>query len=427
MNRSEKASVSYDITTSLGRTQVPEYDELTKVGMLVNLSLHIRDLPPIKFEILKLAAPYYFNIPGIILPNLLYALAEIEFVKLDTEGTRIKTVIPDVPFFEDIYDRVGEYAENETQYNESEDLALVILTKLSQAPTFSDTLYDLGAEKNLVKRGLDIGQQGGYLLTKRARGKDVLLSPIFFAQNADLYADLVAKSGSSQIQKILKLIEEAQGWPLALIETREEINGVKVTQDEINLLKRLAQDGQVKPPSITTKHKGENFFLFTPAPGSTKLNPANRVIYERAMALIAAVRQGQLLPKEYRIRNPRAILNALRSRGFIGSNSEAMEQYRNLSVMKVGKLVQTSGNRYQFQLIKNEENRQALDTAIEMLDTGGFSSLEINEEAQIALQKEQTYIESIISAAKLRQTETVPLSEEHKEELENLFIKAANA
>ncbi|WP_410514562.1 hypothetical protein PaeBR_09340 [Paenibacillus sp. BR2-3] len=95
------------------------------------------------------------------------------------------------------------------------------------------------------------GGQGNYLITKRVRGKDVVLSPVFFSENADIYADLVAKSGATSIQRLLKLIEGFQGVPLHIIETHKEINGTKLKDDEIVLLKRLASDGAVKPPSVS--------------------------------------------------------------------------------------------------------------------------------------------------------------------------------
>jgi hypothetical protein len=48
--------------------------------------------------------------------------------------------------------------------------------------------------------------------------------------------------------------------------------------------------------------------------------------------------------------------------------------------------------------------------------------LSIDDEARKALQGDQDYIESIISAATLRQRETVPLSEEQIEEYDSLIL-----
>ena len=46
------------------------------------------------------------------------------------------------------------------------------------------------------------------------------------------------------------------------------------------------------------------------------------------MALISAVRKGQLLPNEYKIRLPVRILEVFRDRGYVGSSSEAPDHIR---------------------------------------------------------------------------------------------------
>ena len=56
----------------------------------------------------------------------------------------------------------------------------------------------------------------------------------------------------------------------------------------------------------------------------------------RAMALVSCVRKGQLMPEQYKINWPLALLRSLRNKGYLKSNSEASEQYKNLVFMKVG-------------------------------------------------------------------------------------------
>ena len=72
-----------------------------------------------------------------------------------------------------------------------------------------------------------------------------------------------------------------------------------------------------------------------------RLSPTKREIYERAMALVSAVRQGQYLPKQYAIRSPYAILRKLKNDHEIGANTEALEQYQQLTLLRVGRLVVT--------------------------------------------------------------------------------------
>lgn len=107
---SEVAARCHEIQTGLGMTEVPEFDNLRVVGMAVRLALHIRGLPAVNFETLKLVANHFWGIPSIGVKRIVETLAEVEFVKLVTEGKTIKAVIPNVPYYETLYEKLGDYA-----------------------------------------------------------------------------------------------------------------------------------------------------------------------------------------------------------------------------------------------------------------------------------------------------------------------------
>ena len=91
------------------------------------------------------------------------------------------------------------------------------------------------------------------------------------------------------------------------------------------------------------------------------------VVRHGAVVLVAAVRQGQLLPAQYAIRHPIALLQALKSRKYLSANSEAMEQYRAVAILRLGRLVNEQGDRYRFELIETPENMEAVDIAIQII------------------------------------------------------------
>jgi len=422
MTNEELSSKSRDIQVTLGAKTIAEYEAIPQIGIIVTLALHLRGLPVIEYEKARQVAAHFFNIhPSTFKPTMMH-LAEIEFVKLDTSGATIKNIYPQVPFFEDIYDKVGDYATVKLPLNEPERLALEMMLRLSNSPVEKTQMFGLGADTKLVNRNLQIGKEAGFIIPKRARGKDILLSPVFFAENPDLLADLTAKSGSTRIQRLLGLIKKAQGWPLSLIESTKMIGEEKISDEELKLLKSLASDGVVKPPSIVTPHAGSQHFIFSPTPGVSKLDPANREIHERAMALIASVRQGQLLPKDVAIRSPYRLLYALKRDGYLRSNTDAYDQYHQLATLRVGQLIHMGGRWYQFRLIQSEENKKALDLALTILETGDVVNMELNEEARIALQKDQEYIESIVASSKLSESKPIALDEQSKIELENILL-----
>lgn len=141
------------------------------------------------------------------------------------------------------------------------------------------------------------------------------------------------------------------------------------------------------------------------------------------MALIAAMRKGQLLPEAYRIWSPYAILNKLKERKFIGANSEALHQYKNLVSLHVGRLEHQQGTQFRFHLIETPENIQAIDEAISLLGGGTPTATGINQEAIISLTQGEQYIQSTISAAKFRKVNKTTLGAEEEEEIHQMLMK----
>ncbi len=419
------AARCHEIQVSLGRTEVPEFERLVEVGMAVRLALHIRGLPLIEYEVVKLVANHFLDIPTTSVKQVLHVLAEVEFVRLVTEGSTIRGVLPSVPYYENMYAGLGDYANAEA-FTEAEQLSLDLVNRLAQSPERLDALRnDIGAENKLFNRAITIGEEGHYVVRRRARGRDVVLTPTYFSENADLFADLVAGGGADRVQSVLTALRQMQGVPLAIVEASGEIAGVKLTPDEIGILKRLAQDGAVRPPTITTKHAGENYFLFTPTPSGAAMPPTKRDVYERAMAIVAAVRQGQFLPRQYAIRSPSAIIATLRDRKQLGkATTEATQQYRKLVHLRIGRLVNAGSGYATFKIIDTEENIEALNIAYGLVARGAARGVEVDADARRALQQDQQYVESIVGSAKLRSRTKVELSQEHQMQLDLLLLGA---
>ncbi|PTP82934.1 MULTISPECIES: hypothetical protein [Vibrio] len=414
--------LSYDIQSGLGNTEVPHFGNLREMGMAATLAVHLRGLPEVEYEVLRKVSDYYFSIPSLALKGALEILADIEYVKLHTSGRTIQKVMPQVPRFKDLYEGVGDYFTF-ADMNEHEQATLVILSKLQSKPeNRSRILTSTGINNELLGSCLKIGEHGNYLKEYRKRGKDILASPFYFADNLDGLADLSAKVGSSDISRVLDVIKLNQGWPLSMIISRAELGGTKLTETQKNLLVQLCSEGILKPPSIKFNNKQESF-IFTPKPGSARLDVTNREVYERAMALVSCVRKGQLLADHYKIKYPASILRKLRDSGYIGANSEAQTQYRNLVVLKVGFLVKTYGDRCQFRLDRDQpENVEAVNLAISLLETGELANMDVQKEAQLALSKDETYIQSIISSAELKKREKVILDAAASEQFEQLIL-----
>lgn len=416
------AARCHDIQTGLGLTEIPEFSNLRSVGMAVKLALHIRGLPLVKYETLKLVSNFYLKIPTVAVESIVLLLAEVEFVKLQKEGRTIKAVLPVVPYYEEVYSGLGELGQD-LGMSEPEQLSIDLLSRLAEAPQNIDSVEArLGVDRPLLDRALEIGGHGAYMSIYRRRGRDIVISPTFFSENADLYADLVAKSGAHEIKRILKLVRESQGMPLSIITKTKELGGTALSDPDIMLLTRLAQDGAVKPPSISTTYSGDNYFMFTPTPSGGKLAPTKREIYEKAMAIVSSIRQGQYLANKYAIRSPGAVMYTLKENLQLGkATTEATQQYQRLVHLRVAVLEDVGNGFSQLRIIDTEENREALKIAYSLVDTGNAAGTEVDDDARRALQQDHSFVESLVAAGELSKRQQVRLTQAQEIEFDKLF------
>ena len=239
-------------------------------------------------------------------------------------------------YFDDVFARVGEVTGDLLQRSRAAIVA--ILTELQARPENRSTYHSYRDGTKLFE--VLMLDKGGLIRSLKARGKNVLISPLYFSDNADGLADLVAKAGSDDLKAVFDAIRANQGWPLSMIVERQAVSGRPLTPVQIELAQMLAQENMLKPPTIKVGDS-EQPFLFTPMPGSARLSLTQRHIYERAMALLAAVRKGQLLPVQYSIYKPMALLCALRDRGHLNANSEAIGHYGKYAGVSARHFVQT--------------------------------------------------------------------------------------
>jgi hypothetical protein len=275
-NRGALAAHCHEITVSLEGRQVGEFDQMVIIGMAAHLAIHLRGVPAVSYDLLRQISLHLLHIPPTSLSLVIEFLGEAGFVRIDRQGGTIRSIVPTVPYFDDLFNTIGEVASDRT-LSEHEQLTLELVTRLRSSPLVTETLYHVvGGERKLVDRVLEVGDQGGYLLRRRARGRTVVVSPLYFPDNPGAFADLVAAAGSSRVGRVLALLAENQGWPLGLIEQTQRIGTTSLGPGEIAIVTALAQEGFTPPPTITTTHAGNNYFLFTPRPGAAKLPVTKR-------------------------------------------------------------------------------------------------------------------------------------------------------
>ena len=424
LGKKESAEYAFDLQVGLSGADVPEYDVAADIGKAAVLAVNLRGLGEIPYGSLRLVAARHFHIRSDVLDRVLRILADLELIRLVSQGQTIHTVIPDVPHFEDVYERVGDFLD-ERPLNEIELATVEILHRLYSAPQNKDTLRNsIGVDQDAFLSSISIGSAAGLITDQRARGRDILASPLYFSGNLDNFIDIAARGDTPNVLHLMKLVKQHQGMPLSTITQEKRISETTISPEQAALVQALAAEGIIKPPSIQRPSGALEQFVFTPAPGKTRMSAANREIYEKGMALAAAVRKGQMLPEAYRIHSPQALLYKLADRKWIGASTEAAHQYRNLAVLGLGRLEPRGGGFYRFHLIDVPENEQAVAIARSLIAGEAPADLEQDEQARLLLSRDEAYVKSHLSSATLRATPTQTfLSQNANRELDAFMLK----
>lgn len=424
LSKKETAEYAFDLQIGLHGTDVPEFDSARLLGNAAVLAVNLRGLAEVEYPTLRLVAAHRFGIRSEAIDGVLHALADLELVKLITTNNTINTVIPTVPHFDNVYDSVGTYVD-QRPLNEIEAVTIEILSRLFANPVNKDALRNsLGIDNVAFQTTLDIGLASGLIIDQRARGRDILASPLYFSGNLDGLIDIAARGSTPDLLKLLTLVRKHQGMPMSTIVSQCSIAGTTISAEQVQLLHALAEEGIIKPPSIKRPNSKEEQFVFTPAPGKTRLTAANREIYEKAMALAAAVRKGQLLPEAVKIHSPQALLNALEERKKIKANTEAAHQYRNLTTLGLGRLWPSGSDYYTFHLIDVPENIRAVRIARQLLRGDAPEDLEQDTDARLLLSQDESYVRSSLGSSSLRASNDRPvLSKKAQNEIDQYMLQ----
>ena len=140
------------------------------------------------------------------------------------------------------------------------------------------------------------------------------------------------------------------------------------------------------------------------------------------MALVSAVRQGQLLPNRYKINYPLQLLLSLKEKRFLRANTEEMQQYRQVCLLKVGKLVRQNANFARFVMIERPENEEALDLAITLI-RGHDLQISSTEDVKLAILKGESYVESLIGRKRLIKEKVVVADEESMSAIDDFLLR----
>ena len=407
-----------DIQTSLQDISlgplISETENIRLLGMAERLAIHIRGVDVIDdYKKLKYVAGQ-FGIDSLILPRVLETLEEIGWVRVQKRAGEIVKVEESVPYFKDVYSEVGEYY-NSTPHSEIEDAIIETTDKLALSPINEETIKkELG--KKLYKIVLDIGKSGKFIEEYDSPDTEekILYSPIYWVENPKMLEEiykLLKQFGAENVIRILREIQNYQGRPLTdrLFKTEKG----SLSQDD-QILFELVKRGIILAPQVNS-FKGSKSFAFIPYP---KISIEEKVILEKAMAILACVRYGEHFGLISKIRCPEAILDKLLDPPhIIGPHTEIRKQYALLVGRGIGRIFpdKVLSDRWYFQLIDKEENIRAVKLAKDLLVVGeAISDRGFQEELQKILFTPGSYEEALRTLPRLKKPASLsPETHEH--------------
>lgn len=402
-----------DIQTGLQDYTVSHFDTLLNVGMAARLAIHIRGREPIEYELLKDLAAILFGVHKLAFSPLIKLLQEVGFVRVVGIESTDRKVLPQVPYFDDLYSQLSEFAEAEG-LNEAERVSVEILNRLARGPLSKrDLSKDLNLDKKMADLVFKTGRAGSYMDSfQRSDGDEILISPVYFAERPDELVKVVETHGVEAAHGALEAIRTHPGWPIAAMNATGRIGDIQLHPEQVQLVRALVKKGVLQPPAISTSRTGTNHFLFTPPIGNERVRVVEKEIYEKAMAVIATVRQGQHFAR-YPVRSPLLVLKALLRDGWLKATSEAHEQWRTVAALRICRRV-PSGNWSEVHLIGTDENKKAVKLAIQLLEAGDIKEDRgLDPQARLMLEGGESYREALRGLGMIKQQLSVPDTADH--------------
>lgn len=273
-------------------------------------------------------------------------------------GQKIVSFTENVPFHQDLYDRLGEsWRGDEPSQIEQEMLAVV--DRLATSPVPAEELEsELGLDRGDIPRLLEVGKASELIKGVTLIEGEVLYSPFFGFENPELLALLLETHGSGRVAEDLAAVRAHQGLPL-------DDAAYPALADAISR-------GFILAPSVITPNGREQPFAALPYLTDSSLLTVRKPVLEKALAVLACVRCGEHFGGATRTLFPARVLTALldpNRNHQLSRHSSHKRQYQMLYRMQIVDFV-PSGNWVSPKLIVTPDNLEAVRLARDLLTYG---------------------------------------------------------
>lgn len=363
-----------------------------QVGKAATLATHLKGRDYVDDYQALIGLASQLGISGIELRQVLRELEEIDFVKVVESGSgigSIKRVELKIPELRDGYEELGE-RWLELHPSEIEQASVTVLDEVASFPQGEVNLRStMGLSDKDFGIILNIGASGLLIDRFSNDGEELLYSPLTVEEKPDALLTLAQQFPKDLIVSALKNVQSYQGMPI------EHLTGA-----DKDLAAQAMRMGALCPVQISSGTPTKTF-LFTPRGG---LKIEERVILEKARAILACVRYGEHYAKERKILYPHLILETLRdNKRFRYPRPDFPEQYGLLVTQQIGR-IETDKWRpgfYNFYMIDTPENMLALNIAIDLLKIGLSPTSKLEVDATTLLNIGGSFSGTLPTRAKL--------------------------
>jgi len=334
------------------------------IGMAASVAALVRGLDVVSdAQALRAVAAEQLDVSPYAFDNVIRSLADLEFIQgVVYESDRVVRFTETVPFYDDLYGRLGE-AWREKQPTDLEEQMVIAVDRLAESPVPVEELASrAGLDSTDLPRLIEIGAQSQLIKTIEVSGGLVAYSPFFGFENPALLAELIRDHGPAQIADAFAAVVGEQGLPV------ESAN--KVLIDAVGR-------GLILAPAVELPGGTLQPFATLPYSLDSTLLRSRKPVLEKALAVVACLRCGQHFGG-YNNLSAAGLINVIDklldpNRGYLNPRGEHERQYRLMhrsGLIAFGPDLRHGGTWVTPRFIDTTDNREALGIARDLLSQG---------------------------------------------------------
>lgn len=323
------------------------------IGMAANLAVNLRGLDVVAdANALKQIAAQELGVESLAFDSVVGVLEEAGMVRVRRPSPSKVQIDENVPYHQNLYNLLGEIWEQRAPSDlERETVGLV--NALADAPRELEVV-EAEIPKSDLGPILAVGESTQLVKTlKLSDGTHLLYSPFFVFENPTVMKEIYENHEVAEVRQVMEALRGEQG----------------LLVDENNpVMKDMLARGLLLAPTIKGA-SGDASFAFLPYVADRQFLGVKKAILEKAVQILACVRYGEHRAVATRIQSPAAILRRLldSSSDFtIKPHSEHSKQYYTLYRLQIVDFIR-SGNWVAVKLIDTEDNKEAVQLALDLL------------------------------------------------------------